>query len=177
MKSVRKTHLIQQLFDKICKEKYGITLVLILFMKTHWGTVRNAAKHLNRVRTAMCQLPTEIMSNDLNVDLPNDLRDLILTTSFWKGVAGVEVLFSAICSCLSYLEGDESTFSSVYATFWPLRTTFACYRRMSGPPWTLAMPMSTKCIRWFTIASRRSSRRRTLWLSAPTLYLTTCATI
>jgi hypothetical protein len=34
VKSVIKTHLIQQLFDKICKEKYGITLVLILFTKT-----------------------------------------------------------------------------------------------------------------------------------------------
>ncbi|CAK9877001.1 unnamed protein product [Sphagnum jensenii] len=86
-------------------------------MKTRWGTVRDVAKRLNRVRTAMCQLPIEIMSNDLDVDLPNDLRDLILTTTFWKGVTAVEVLFSAICSCLSYLEGDESTFSSVYACF------------------------------------------------------------
>ncbi len=117
VKSVRKTHLIQQLFDKICKEKYGITLVLILFTKTRWGTVRDAAKRLNRVRTAMCQLPTEIMSNDLGIDLPNDLKDVILTASFWKGVAAVEVLLSVICSCLSYLEGDESTFSSVYACF------------------------------------------------------------
>ncbi|CAK9858898.1 unnamed protein product [Sphagnum jensenii] len=79
VKSVRKTHLIQQLFDKICKEKYGITFVLILFTKTRCGTVRDAAKRLNRVRTTMCQLPIEIMSNDLDVDLPNDLRDLILT--------------------------------------------------------------------------------------------------
>jgi hypothetical protein len=57
------------------------------------------------------------MSNDLDVDLPKDLKDLILTATFSKGVATVEVLFSAICSCLSYLEGDESTFSSVYACF------------------------------------------------------------
>ncbi len=117
MKSVLKTHLIQQLFDKICKEKYGITLVLIMFTKTRWGTVGDAAKRLNRVRTTMCQLPTEIMSNDLDVDLPKDLKDLILTATFSKGVAAVEVLFSAICSCLLYLEGDESTFSSVYACF------------------------------------------------------------
>ncbi|CAM6009373.1 unnamed protein product [Sphagnum balticum] len=65
----------------------------------------------------MCQLPIEIMSNDLDVDLPNNLRDLILTTTFWKGVAAVEVIFNVICSCLAYLEGDESTFSSVYAYF------------------------------------------------------------
>ncbi len=40
-----------------------------------------------------------------------------MTAAFWKGVATVEVLFNVICSCLSYLEGDESTFSSVYACF------------------------------------------------------------
>jgi hypothetical protein len=28
VKSVRKTHLIQQLFDKICKEKYGVATPL-----------------------------------------------------------------------------------------------------------------------------------------------------
>jgi hypothetical protein len=117
MKSVRKTHFIQQLFDKICKEKYGITLVLILFTKMRWGTVRDAAKRLNRVRTVMCQLLIEIMSNNLNVDLPNDLKNLILTATFWKGVIAVEVLFSAICSCLSYLEGDKLTYLSVYACF------------------------------------------------------------
>ncbi|CAK9868208.1 unnamed protein product [Sphagnum jensenii] len=117
VKSVRNTHLIQQLFDKICKEKYGITLVFILFTKTRWGTVRDAAKRLNWVRMVMCQLPIEIMSNDLNIYLLNDLKNLILTAAFWKGVAAVEVLFSAICSCLSYLEGDESTFSSVYTCF------------------------------------------------------------
>jgi hypothetical protein len=91
--------------------------VLILFMKMRWGTVRDAATRLNRVWMAMCQLPTEIMSNDLDVDLPSDLKDLILTASFWKGVAAVEVLLNVVCSCLSYLEGGESTFSNVYACF------------------------------------------------------------
>jgi hypothetical protein len=33
VKTIRKTHLVQQLFDKISKEKYGQTLVLILFTK------------------------------------------------------------------------------------------------------------------------------------------------
>ncbi len=34
VKTIRKMHLIQQLFNKISKEKYGQTLVLILFTKT-----------------------------------------------------------------------------------------------------------------------------------------------
>jgi len=117
VKTIRKTHLIQQLFDKISKEKYGQTLVLILFTKTRWGTICDAAKRLNRVRTAICQLPTEILSNELNIDLAPKLHDVILDTAFWKGLVALEVLFSTICACLTYLEGDESTLSSVYACF------------------------------------------------------------
>lgn len=39
-KRVRKTHQVQQLLDKICLDKYGSTLVLILFTKMCLGTVR-----------------------------------------------------------------------------------------------------------------------------------------
>jgi hypothetical protein len=54
VKTIRKTHLVQQLFDKISKEKYGQMLVLILFTKTRWGTICDVAKRLNWVRTAIC---------------------------------------------------------------------------------------------------------------------------
>ncbi|OAE32005.1 hypothetical protein AXG93_2772s1140 [Marchantia polymorpha subsp. ruderalis] len=37
--------------------------------------------------------------------------------NFLDGSHSVEVLFGTICSCLTYLEADESTFSSVYACF------------------------------------------------------------
>ncbi|CAK9203966.1 unnamed protein product [Sphagnum troendelagicum] len=117
VKTIQKTHLIQQLFDKISKEKYGQTLVLILFTNTRWETICDAAKHLNRVRTAICQLLTEILSNKLNIDLALKLPDVILDVAFWKGLVAPEVLFSTICACLTYLEGDESTLSSVYACF------------------------------------------------------------
>ncbi len=117
VKTIQKTHLIQQLFDKISKEKYGQTLVLILFTKTRWGTICDAAKRLNRVRTAICQLLIEILSNELNIDLAPKLRDVILDAAFWKGLVALEVFFSTICTCLTYLEGDKSTLSSVYACF------------------------------------------------------------
>jgi hypothetical protein len=117
VKTIRKTHLIQQQFDKVSKEKYGQTLVLILFTKKRWGTICDAAKRLNRVRTAICQLPTEILSNELDIDLAPELRNIILDVAFWKGLAALEVLFSTICPCLTYFEGDESTLSSVYACF------------------------------------------------------------
>jgi hypothetical protein len=117
VKTIQKTHLIQQLFDKISNEKYGQTLVLIMFTKMRWGTICDAAKRLNRVRTAICQLPTEILSNELDIDLAPELCNVILDVAFWKGLTALEVLFNTICTCLTYLEGDESTLSSVYACF------------------------------------------------------------
>ncbi len=69
------------------------------------------------MRTAICQLPTEILSNELNIDLVPKLCDVILDAAFWKGLVALEVFFSTICACLTYFEGDESTLSSVYACF------------------------------------------------------------
>ncbi len=175
VKTIRKTHLIQQLFDKISKEKYGQTLVLILFTRTRWGTICDAAKRLNRVRTAICQLPTEILSNELDIDLAPKLRDVILDAAFWKGLAALEVLFSTICTCLTYLEGNESTLSSVYACFWPSRTTCERCRRMSRPPCKSLSPISTRCNPWSSIACGPSTRRHTPSLSAPTRCSTRCA--
>jgi hypothetical protein len=57
------------------------------------------------------------LSNELNIDLAPKLRDVILDAAFWKGLVALEVLFNTICACFTYLEGDESTLSSVYACF------------------------------------------------------------
>ncbi|CAM6018777.1 unnamed protein product, partial [Sphagnum balticum] len=81
------------------------------------GTICDVAKRLNRVWTTICQLPTEILSNELDIDLAPELCDVILDAAFWKGLAVLEVLFSTIYACLTYLEGNESTLSSVYACF------------------------------------------------------------
>jgi hypothetical protein len=164
VKTIRKTHLIQQLFDKISKEKYGQTLVRILFTKTRWGTICDAAKRLNRVQTTICQLPTEILSNELNIDLAPKLRDVILDATFWKGLVVLEVLFSTICACLTYLKGDESTLSSVYACF------LAIAHHLRTLP-----PISTRCNPWSLIACGPSTRRHTPSLFAPTHCSTRCA--
>ncbi|CAM6070616.1 unnamed protein product [Sphagnum tenellum] len=49
--------------------------------------------------------------------LPKELKTLVTDASYWKGVTALESLLKTICSCLTYLEGDEATFSSVYACF------------------------------------------------------------
>jgi hypothetical protein len=117
VRSIRKTHLILALFDKICLQRFGRTYVLILYTKTRWGTLCDAVKRLCLVRAAICHLPTEIVVTELDTDLDEETKALIMDQAFWKGVAAVEALLTPICSVLAYLEGDYATFSSVYPCF------------------------------------------------------------
>jgi hypothetical protein len=112
---VRKVHLILALFDNLCVQKYGRTLVLFLYTKSRQGTVYWSAQRALRVRTALMVLPGEIAAKDLTIAIPNGLMNLLLDGAFWKGVAALEMVFKPIVSCLTSLEGDEATFSSVYA--------------------------------------------------------------
>jgi hypothetical protein len=117
VKSLKSSHLLLQLFDKLCMEKYKKTYILILFTKTRWGTVYYAAQRASLVKTACASLPGEIMNSDLDIDMTDKLKTLVTDPTYWKGVAAFEVLFRTISSCLAYLEGDEATFSAVYACF------------------------------------------------------------
>jgi len=117
VKTLKSSHLLLQLFDKLCLEKYKKVYTLILFTKTRWGTVYYAAKRASAVKTACASLPGEILNSDLDIDMCDKLKTLVTDPAYWKGVAAFEVLFRTISSCLSYLKGDEATFSSVYACF------------------------------------------------------------
>ena len=117
VKTLKSLHLLLQLFDKLCLEKYKKTYVLILFTKTRWGTVVFAAQRANVVKAACAALPSEILNSDLDIDISDKLKQLLTDPLYWKGVAAMDTLFMTISSCLSYLEGDEATFSAVYACF------------------------------------------------------------
>ncbi len=149
--------------------------MLILFTKTRWGTICDAAKRLNRVRTTICQLPTEILSNDLNIDLAPKLRDVILDAAFWKGLVALEVLFSMICACLTYLEGDESTLSSVYACFLAIAHHLRTLPPNVSTALQIAATILTRCNPWSSIACGPSTCRHTPSLFAPTRCSTRCA--
>jgi hypothetical protein len=103
---VRKVHLILALFDNLCVQKYGRTLVLFLYTKSRQGTVYWSAQRALRVRTALMVLPGEIAAKDLTIAIPNGLMNLLLDGAFWKGVAALEMVFKPIVSCLTSLEGD-----------------------------------------------------------------------
>lgn len=117
VKTLKSSHLLQQLFDKLCVEKYKKTYVLILFTKTRWGTVFYSAQRATLVKSACAALPGEIMNSDLDIDISDKFKQLVTDPAYWKGVAAMEALFRTIASCLTYLEGDEATFSAVYASF------------------------------------------------------------
>jgi hypothetical protein len=117
VKTLKSSHLLLQLFDKLCLEKYKKTYVLILFTKTRWGTVFYAAQRATAVKAACAALPGEILNSDLDIDISENLKMLVTDPAYWKRVASMEVLFRTIASCLTYLEGDDATFSAVYASF------------------------------------------------------------
>ena len=49
--------------------------------------------------------------------MEDELKALLQDVTYWKAVTAFQIMMKTICSCLTYLEGDEATFSSVYACF------------------------------------------------------------
>jgi hypothetical protein len=99
VKTLTASHLLIQLFDKLCLEKYKKTYMLILlFTKTRWGTVYYAAQRATAVKAACPSLPGEILNGDLDIDMFKKLKQLVTDPSYWKGVAAFEILFKTISS-------------------------------------------------------------------------------
>ncbi|CAK9221855.1 unnamed protein product [Sphagnum troendelagicum] len=117
VKTLKLLHLLLQLFDKLCLEKFKKTYVFILFTKTRWGTVFFTAQRASIVKATCAALPGKILNAKLNIDICDELKALVIDPAYWKGVIAMETLFMMINSRLTYLEGDEATFSAVYACF------------------------------------------------------------
>eukprot|EP00474_Spongospora_subterranea_P011401 CRZ11859.1 hypothetical protein [Spongospora subterranea] len=76
-------------------------------------------KRLMLVKGALVAMPTSI-DHDIayeDVAMEGDLRVSILEVSHWKWIAAMEYILKPLCSAITYLEGDEATFSAVYACF------------------------------------------------------------
>ena len=72
---------------------------------------------MSKVKAACAALPGEILNADLDIDISDDLKTLLTDPAYCNGVEAMESLFMTIRFCLTYLEGDETTFSAVYACF------------------------------------------------------------
>lgn len=100
VKTLKSSHLLLQLYNKLCLEKYKKTNILVLFTKTGWGTVFYAAQRANLVKSACAALPEEILNSDLDIDTMCDkLKQLVTDPVYWKGVTAMEALFKTTSSC------------------------------------------------------------------------------
>jgi hypothetical protein len=117
VKTLKSSHLHLQLFDKMCLEKIKKTYVLILFTETRWDSEFYTAQRTSTVKASCAALAGEIRNAELDSHLCDELKELVIDPASWKGVAAMETLFMTISSCLTYLEGDEATFSAVYVCF------------------------------------------------------------
>jgi hypothetical protein len=89
------------LFDKLCLGKFKKTYVLILFMKTGWGTIFFIAQCANTIKVACTTLPSKILNVELDIDICDELKALVTDLVYWKGVVAMETLFMTISSCLT----------------------------------------------------------------------------
>ncbi|CAK9220493.1 unnamed protein product [Sphagnum troendelagicum] len=78
---------------------------------------------------ATCMAAGKILNAKLNIDICNELKALVIDPTYWKGVAAMETLFMMISSHLTYLEGDETTFSAVYACFVAIKYHIKTFNR------------------------------------------------
>jgi hypothetical protein len=63
-------------------EKYKKKYILILFMKTRWGTVYFAAQQALLGKAACASLTGKIMNADLNIDICDKLKTLVTDPSY-----------------------------------------------------------------------------------------------
>ncbi|RHY22795.1 hypothetical protein DYB32_009393 [Aphanomyces invadans] len=78
VKTLKSSHLLLQLFDKLCLEKFKKTYVLILYTKTRWGAVFFAAQRASKVKAACAALPGEILNTDSTLTSATILRCCLL---------------------------------------------------------------------------------------------------
>jgi hypothetical protein len=116
---INSVHLLITMFDHICAQKHGKSYALILFTKTRWCTVYNMVRRNILVKSTLVAMPNATDHDEEFEDatMDNDLRDVILDVPFWKATAALETLLKPLCAAVGYLEGDEATFSAVYACF------------------------------------------------------------
>ncbi len=82
------------------------------------------------VKAACATLLGEILNAELDIDICDRLKALVIDLAYWKGVVTMETFFMTISSYLIYLEGDKATFSIVYACFMAIKYHIKTFNRV-----------------------------------------------
>ncbi|SPQ94387.1 unnamed protein product (mitochondrion) [Plasmodiophora brassicae] len=119
VKGINAVHRLTEFFDAQCLLKYRKRVKLILFSKTRWGSILCMLDRLARVQAVLFKLSRALELEDMVQDLKIDatLDVCLRSPAYWEGVSALKMLLQPICCCLAFLEGDESTLSTVYASF------------------------------------------------------------
>ncbi len=131
VKTLKSSHLLLQLFDKLCLENFKKTYVFILFTKTQWGIVFFITQRVSTIKVTCAALPSVILNTKLDINICDEHKALVTDPIYWKGVVAMEALFMTINSCLTYLEeGDEATFFAMYVCFVAIKYHIKTFNRV-----------------------------------------------
>lgn len=73
---------------------------------------------LRRVTQALMMLPSMLVADqDVDFSMKPELNRLLLDSSTWSRVAGMNDILEPICLCIGFLEDDASTLSDIVAAF------------------------------------------------------------
>jgi hypothetical protein len=116
---INAVHLLTSMFDVCCMEKLSKTYALILFTKSRWCTALAMLKRNVLVKSVLISMPNAIDHDDKfeDVSMEESLREIILDAQHWKGTVAAVKLLTPLCAAITHLEGDEATFSAVWACF------------------------------------------------------------
>ena len=126
------------------------------------------------VKSALLAMPYMIDHEDKyeDVSMEHELRESIIDSDHWKRTAALYELLKSLCCAITHLEGDEATFSAVFACFLHIAHKIQIIdddvlARLEVDRWNWSDV--------FIIGWARSIHPRTRWPSSPICSITTCA--
>jgi hypothetical protein len=119
VKEIKKVHLLSAMFDKLCEREFHKKYSLILFTRTRWGTVLAMLERMLEVKKVLTGMRYAKKHEPAFREMPlsENLSILLDNDDMWLNTVRVVALLKPICAALTYLEGDQATFSSVWASF------------------------------------------------------------
>jgi hypothetical protein len=119
VKEIKKTHLLSSMFDSLCEATLGRKYSLILFTRTRWGTALAMLKRMLLLKKVITGMPVAKAYDKKYKEMPltEDLKKVMQDEIMWSNTEVVVACLTPICAALTHMEGDEATFSCVYATF------------------------------------------------------------
>lgn len=122
-KTIKNTGIIRKLFDKLCEEKLGQELTMVLYSSSRWSSSNKMFVRLKRTKSVIVALPfvlqyeREERDIDDDVMLPKEFASIINDSDFWRDISAAIAVLDPLCKCIGVLESDSAPLSLAYASF------------------------------------------------------------